>query len=387
MTKLMWGSLLVSLAAQAHAADEATLGKVRAYHQAATQAYDAGQFDIAAKAWEEALALVPDHPSAPALMFSAAQAHRRQYAFDQDTRDLTRSLELYRRYLDAARDGPRRIDAIQFISEIQGILARRAPSDPVPAEAERTQILVTSRAPGALARIDGGALGTVPMALDVSPGEHKVEVEAPGYFSATSTWLALKGRLVVSPVDLEARPAMVRIAAPDDSRIFVDGVHLGRAPLGGPAQIPAGEHLLTVTASGHSAATRRLDLERGQALSVAIREMPATNQRVASVLVMGGAGAAAVAGVITGLLAYDRQNEALSVKPATHPGSPPSAITAYNDAVGARNSLRSATYALLGSAAALGITGLMLYGLDAPDVPAPPITVHGLTASAEGAGR
>src|SRR5512133_1683137 len=62
---------------------------------AGAEAYDAGQYLIAAEAFLKAHALI----KSPALQFSAAQAYRRQYLADGSPDSLRRAVRLYRDYI------------------------------------------------------------------------------------------------------------------------------------------------------------------------------------------------------------------------------------------------------------------------------------------------
>src|SRR5262245_16266171 len=65
------------------------------FFDAGAQAYDAGQYLVAAEAFLKAHELLPS----PTLLFSAAQAYRRQYLQQPTPEALERSIGLYRDYL------------------------------------------------------------------------------------------------------------------------------------------------------------------------------------------------------------------------------------------------------------------------------------------------
>ncbi len=325
------------------------------------QAYKAGQYLLAARAYEEAYRLDP----LPAITFSIAQAYRLQYYQDHKLEHLRRALKLYHRYLDDAPHGDRRGHATTHIEAIESILgsATAEPGKASPTKAVPTQLMVVSHTPHARARIDGGELEEVPFARGVAPGNRVVEVEAPGYATARSRWLAVKGRLVVATIELHPLPAALEVRAPADATVRIDG----RPASAGSRQLPAGTHVVTITERGRLPVTRRLDVGRGQTAKVNVGQLERTDQRVAATWTLIGAGTLAVAGGITTALALSEQKRVNDYDQGIGQHTYSDAQrTDRNNALASRNTLRTASWALFGTAAALGITGGLLWWLDEP---------------------
>ena len=114
----------------------------------------------------------------------------------------------------------------------------------------------------ATVRVDGEERGETPIAIEIEPGEHEVEVSAEGYEPQTAIasladaneTATLSFVLVEAP---EARPVQRRpratgtlvIATTPWSEVYLGGRRLGTTPLGN-VQLPAGRHTLTLRAQG-----------------------------------------------------------------------------------------------------------------------------------------
>jgi hypothetical protein len=207
-------------------------------------------------------------------------------------------------------------------------------------------------------------------------------IEAPGFVPQTLTALAVERRLVVVGVELLPMPARLQVSAPPAAHVFVDGVTWGEAPLPGPARVDPGEHIVTITAPGHRAAVRRVQLERGGSLDISVDRLEPTDQRFASRLVLAGAGGAALAAVATGVAAIVQQGRAIDGDPRRQPGATHADLVSFNSYVASRDEFRTASIALATGAGVLGVAGLMLHVLDTPQVPAPPVTVRAFDTAA-----
>ena len=136
----------------AHAQPAQDLEQAKTYFNAGAQAFGAGQFTAAVQAFEEAYKLAPR----PAILFSMAQAERRQYAVDRRPENLRRAVAHYRQYLKEVDKGGRRADAAQALSELEPMLAKldaepRAAGTPPapPPEVAQTRLMVSTQTKGA----------------------------------------------------------------------------------------------------------------------------------------------------------------------------------------------------------------------------------------------
>lgn len=335
------------------------------FFRAGEQAYNAGQYLVAAQAFEESYALVP----LPAIAFSTAQAYRLQYFIDKEPGRLIRAVELYRLYIEQVPRGGRREDATTSLSELEPIRIRLEAQGKLRGYRRNTfsgtQLMVTSPVANARASIDGES-GEVPLIRDVQPGKHEVEVSADGYFPVTQQATAVAGRFIVVEVGLKPKPGKLQVQTEDGAAISVDGRPAGATPLSRPLAVRAGKHFITISRRGRQPWSREVEIARGETRALRAR-LETTGQRQGSYWVLGTAGvAAAAAGASAGIAIYtDRELATLEEKRATE-----SLTLAELDR---RNQLedRRATqtrlgYAFLGVSLAAALTGGLLYWFDTP---------------------
>jgi len=346
--------------------------EVRRYAEAGTEAFQLGRYLVAAAAFEEAYRRDPR----PALAFSAAQAYRRQYWVDEDPARLVRARELYRQYLEAVPQGGRREHAVTHLQTIDLLLARLAPSQSAepaaPPAAAPTQLMVVSRTPGAVASIDGGPPAPVPVVRDLSAGHHSVRVSAGGHFEAERDWLAVEGRLVVAPMELRARPALLRVSGAAGLNLWLDGRPAGSTPLTAPLLLAAGRHRLVVTARGHRPDVRILDLSRGDLVTVDPVLVATTQRRIAWTLLAGSGVAFASAGLATALSLSAEQRAASLWERVDAQGVNLSdaELRRYRRDLSRRDDLGTAAAVLGAGALALAVGWALVFWFD---FPAPPV--------------
>lgn len=363
---LLLGLLVVLLSAPARAETSADRQAARRYFEAGNAAYSAGQYALAARAFEEAQRLAP----LPEITFSTAQAYRLAYYQDRRPELLRRALELYRRYLKEAPSGRRRSHATLHIEAIEGLLGGPVESptiEPLPRPAPATELMVTSKTPGARGRIDGGEWLELPFSKSVSPGKHRVTVDAPGHDPADREWLVVAGRLVVADTLLEPRPALLRVVAPAGAEVVIDEQVVGTAPLLRPISVSPGKHRVRVSLRGHRPWARSERVERGQTVTVRAERLGVTDQRVVASWMLGGAAVLGTAALGTGLfaLAAERRVQRYDDSRAEGPKTA-SQLQQRNDDLKTRDDFRTATYLLLGAAVAAGTTGAVLWWVDTP---------------------
>jgi serine/threonine-protein kinase len=114
----------------------------------------------------------------------------------------------------------------------------------------------------ATVRVDGEERGQTPIAIEIEPGEHEVEVSADGYepqsaiasLSNANETATLSFVLIEEPV-VRTGPRRPRptgtlvIATTPWSEVYLGGRRLGTTPLGN-VRLPAGRHTLTLRAQG-----------------------------------------------------------------------------------------------------------------------------------------
>jgi hypothetical protein len=125
---------------------------------------------------------------------------------------------------------------------------------------------------------------------------------------------------------LEPRLPRLRIhlepGAPPGTQVERDGIALGTASLDTPLPVDPGKHVVEVTAPGRQPRTFDVSVREGETKTLAVQsgapvvvlrhrtgtEQPNAGAKTAGYVLMGVGAAAAVAGVVTGMLVLDRKN-------------------------------------------------------------------------------
>jgi len=367
-------TLATALAAPAAAAgdDAAQIEQAKMLFNAGAQAYEAGRFATAVQAFQQAYAIAPR----PAILFSMAQAERKAYYVDKRPQDLRNAIAHYHAYLDQVPTGGRRGDAADALTELEPIAARLSPSEgsaaQAPAAEQKTRLMVTSQTSGAKAALDGGAPEDVPLIDEVSPGKHHVRVWADGYFDEERDALAAQGSLAAIDVPLREKPALLSVVLDTRASIAVDGRPMASTPLAQPLELPSGTHVVTITKNGYKAFSREVTLAHGGSARIDAK-LEQSGQRTATWIVLGTAGAAAIAGGVFTGLAFAEQSNAQGVLDAKNQGPiMASDLASYDSDVSARDRWRTVAIACFGGAAGLLLVGGVLYFFDQPHVEAGP---------------
>jgi hypothetical protein len=133
-------------------------------------------------------------------------------------------------------------------------------------------IRVLSNAPKARVYLDGTDLGPAPLDIkDVKPGEHVIEVKAPGYLPREERITVSAGSASVLKLDLQPAAAedsgKIKVVSPvPEAAVFIDGARLGNVPQ--EKEVPAGEHFVVVTKPGHKKFEEKVNLRAGQTITV-----------------------------------------------------------------------------------------------------------------------
>jgi len=371
MLKCLIASMVVALAVVASApmaiaqkADDKA--EAKRFFRAGEQAFEAGQYQMAAQAFEEAYRRFPS----PAIAFSAAQALRLQYFVDKEPRNLKRSVELYRAYLEEVKSGGRRADAAANLAELEPILQRIESSESIDmtAAAPVTKLLVTAQVKSAKAQVGDDEARGVPVAKEVAPGKYRIRIEADGYFPYDESVEVFEGQYRAVEVTLKAKPAKLTLAGIESgARVLVDGRFVGRTPRKEPLEIPAGPHRVTILARGHHAISREISVGRGEQKEVKA-ELRTTWQRKASWGVLGLSAASFVtAGVYWGFAANEQKQARDLLDKLDREALTLAESREYQDHVDNRNSYRTGALFFGGVGLAVGAAGALMYYLDTPE--------------------
>jgi hypothetical protein len=356
--------------------DENRRAEAERLFRAGEQAYHAGQYELAAQAFEASYRLLP----APQIAYSMAQAYRLQYFVDKDDQVLARAVELFRLYLDKVPRGGRREVAITHLAELEPLLLRTGggepsagePADELAPEPERwpsrlAEVMVTSPVDGAEGSI-ADTEGPLPLKVEVEPGRYQAMVTAPGYAPGSKTVDVVAGRFFVVEVPLQPIPARVAVRATPGATVLIDGRAGGETPLRRPVEVAAGNHVLSVRKRGHRLWSKPIEVERGDELALDV-ELRRTTRRKMSYAVLGFGGVILSGATLTGLQALSQDRRARALESRYDQGGLTSReLEQYDDHRRRRDTAALITYSLLGAATVTAAGGFALYWFDVPAV-------------------
>ncbi len=377
LRRALWATLLAAslLPRAAYAApSEAEVSRAKELFDAGAREYEAGRFDNAIQAFEQAYKIAPRD----GIMFSTAQAHRREFTKTGKRKNLAKAVELYKLYVEKVKSGGRVTDAFKALGEIEPQLAALAPVDAAaepaaPAAPPKTRIVVNIVVPGTMVSIDGGAPKPAPVNEEIAPGKHKVTLSAPGYFDEEREILVEAGDIAPANLPQREKPALLSFNADAGAEISVDGRFVGEAPLQRPIELASGRHFVAVLKNGHETLTKDITLERGTKQSFQA-DLASTMQRDASLVVLGGsAGLGGIAIVFAGL-AIERDQSAASLLDAQKERElSQTEVDDYEDARRSRNLYTGLGIGFGAGAAAFTLLGVGLHVFDKPRPIAAPI--------------
>lgn len=133
-------------------------------------------------------------------------------------------------------------------------------------------LLVQPRPAGATVKLDNAPFRTGEGPMEVACGEHSLAVTLSGYVPAFLTIEVGGGEQVVLPVELEAMGlgTLALTVSPENASVVMDGAVISRT--GQP--VPAGAHVLQVTADGYAPYEEQFVLGDGETLSFDIALEP-----------------------------------------------------------------------------------------------------------------
>jgi hypothetical protein len=375
MTPALLALLLVLAAPGGGSTDETPVrAEARRLFRAGEQAYYAGRYDVAAKAFDRAYQTLP----LPAIAFSLAQAERLQYVVDRDPRRLRRAVELYRAYIEAGSDAPRRADAISLLSQVEILRLKHEPEikDTKVArpteDSARTELMVIAPNAGASAAIDDGPAKELPLIAAVEAGVHKVRITAKGFEPLEKRAVALPGRQVVIDCDPKPLPGLLRVRSEEGALVAIDEREVGATPLDRPVEIAGGNHFVTVSLGGREPWGREIALERGAELELSAELEPTTQRRVAT-WGFAAAGLAAAGAVVFGGLALKAEHDASQILDQRNQHGLTLAQYQEGERLAAlRDAHLTRLEAIGGAALGLGAIAALLYWIDRPKPPPPP---------------
>lgn len=360
--------LLGSSAARAKEPTAEEVERARTFFNAGAAAYSAAKYYDAVRSFEQAYELAPR----PQVLFSLAQAERKEFFASNNASYLRRAIQHYKEYLDQVPAGGRRSEATEAKADLEARLARLDPAlaqgREAPAEKRKARVTVYSATPGAQVSIDGGAPQELPYFGDLEPGRHKLRVFAEGYFDAEQEISGDKPIDVPVSLTLRDRPALVTVAYGGAAEVYVDGRIAATTPLARAIEVPPGTHVLSLAANGKKPFSQEVVLQRGKPFTLEPR-METSGQRVVAWTMLVGGGVGLLGGAAFGLAAMGRENRAQEIERAQAERN----ITAdelddHNRAIDRRDTFRTTAIVSASIGGALAAGGLLLYLFDKPSV-------------------
>ncbi len=134
-------------------------------------------------------------------------------------------------------------------------------------------VRVLSNVEGALVFLDGEEQGTAPIDLkNVKPGEHVVEIRAPGFKSREERVTVATGAASVLKLDLQedgvkSAVGTIKVVSPvSEAEVFIDGEKIGTVPQ--EKQLSTGDHFVVVSKPGYQQFKKKLTVEEGKVITI-----------------------------------------------------------------------------------------------------------------------
>ncbi|NPC69940.1 MULTISPECIES: serine/threonine-protein kinase [Corallococcus] len=162
---------------------------------------------------------------------------------------------------------------------LQRPVSPEPPGDELPVrvpEARDFATLTVATRPWAEVFVDGQSRGYTPRLreLRLSPGTHRLRFANPLCEPVEEVLEVAAGAAAFREVSLRVRDAEVTLVAPAASRVFVDGVEVGVAPLRDPLKLSHGVHLLSVRDPGGHVLRQSLDAVAGTHTTIVLGAAP-----------------------------------------------------------------------------------------------------------------
>lgn len=342
--------------------------QAKAHFAIGTRAYDDKKFRVAVDAFEEAYRLAPR----PAILFSIAQAYKRQFYIDRQVSDLAAAVKYYKRYIAEDPKGSRVGEAGAALADLEPMAEKMGATEaavaPPPEAKPVSKIMIAPSVKGAKARVDGGPPLDVPASIEVTPGNHTVVVSADGYVDEQREIGLEAGGSFALDVKMVQKPALVSVDAGSGVRLYVDGLQSATTPLPQPLEIEAGRHVVSFTETGSVPVTMEFDLGPGEQKSVKPDFKP-SGYRITSILMLSAGSVVAAGGAVLAGLAFVEQGKATDIDAAIEAGNVSAddpRLAEREDAIERRDNLRAGAIVGFGAGGALLLTGALLYVLDHP---------------------
>lgn len=335
--------------------------------QQATEAFQAGDYEVAIGLFEEAFALDPH----PVILFNLARAY-------QESGDYPAALLHFKtlRTLDAP---PNVLAAAEAkIAEVEQILVEQG-YDPATVTSAtyipRGELTITTQPEGAAVYVDGSYAGVTPYrrAL-VDEGTYALRIELDGFHPVTQDIDVHGGRANLRSFNLVPRttldeyvppsPGYLTVRAPVSGlEVYVDGEFIGYTPVLADPLAP-GTYVVSIDSVDFAPYSSTIDVLTGQETEVVARMTPLSTdvvdphrgRRNAGTALMATSGAVIAGGAVLGVLALNSASDYRDNPEDPNRGD-------YRDT--ARSNALIADIAI-GTGAALFVTGAILRWVASP---------------------
>ncbi len=141
-------------------------------------------------------------------------------------------------------------------------------------------VRVLTNVEGTQVFLDGTVLGAAPLDIkDIAPGEHIVEVKAPGYTTQSKKILAVAGKSEVLQFTMlltsEGNATIKVVSQVPGAQVYIDGESVGTAPQ--EKSVSAGEHFVVVSKPGYGKIEHKINAKGGEVypITAELREVGA----------------------------------------------------------------------------------------------------------------
>ncbi len=141
-------------------------------------------------------------------------------------------------------------------------------------EALLATVSITGNIDGALIRVDGQDVGTIPARVRMGPGDHMIEVSSPGFGAWTQEITTGASEQREVEAHLAPQPGSVYVESrPANAEVWVDSELRGRAPWSG--ELAGGSHVIELRLEGSRDQQRQVVILPGQRSHVQVSLPPA----------------------------------------------------------------------------------------------------------------
>jgi hypothetical protein len=214
--------------------------------------------------------------------------------------------------------------------------------------------------------LDGAEPVQAPLISQVKPGKHVAVVKAPGFQDERREIVAVENAFVAVDVMLKETPAHLVVTGPAGPRVEVDGRLVGHVPLTSPVVVAPGVRIVASRQSGRDPSVREIEFGRDELKHLDVSLHTSTQRKIAHGAFLG-AGVLAVATVAFAVVAANRHHAAKNLLDTRDTRSlDPEELSKYNSARSASTTWTTVAIGTGIGAAAVGVTGLVLYLFDDP---------------------